>query len=305
MDAARPPLGQDLIWRAEAAGYDLLAWVLGLLPLEAGSNFGGWLLRTLGPLTRQQNVIRTNLRIAFPDRPAAWIDTATKGVWDNVGRSFIELPFVHRIIAEPGRVELIGRDRLDALRDGGKPVILVSGHMGNWEVMIAALLAAGLDVLVAYRSANNPYVDERIRRARAQYGIRRFAPKDSGNMRRLLKSLNDGISIALLTDQRTEEGEAVPFFGKPAHTAPGAARLALKKGAPMVPVAVERLPGVRFRVTVHEPIPPPRTNDPEADVTEMVRRMNAQLESDIRLAPSQYFWVHRRWPKSTYEVAAG
>ena len=81
--------GQDLIWRIEAVGFDLLAGTLRLFPVEVASNLGGWLLRTLGPLTRQQHVIQTNLRIAFPDKDKAWIDRTTRGVWDNVGRSFI------------------------------------------------------------------------------------------------------------------------------------------------------------------------------------------------------------------------
>jgi KDO2-lipid IV(A) lauroyltransferase len=295
--------GQDLVWRAEAISFDVLQAVLNLLPIEATSAFGGWLCRTIGPLTRQQHIIRTNLRIAFPDKDGAWIARTVKGVWDNVGRSFIELPFLHRIIADPSRLEIVGRERLVQIRDSGQPVIFVSGHIGNWELMSAALLAQGLDVMVAYRTANNPLVDARIRNARAAYGIRRFAPKDAGNMRRLLTALNQGVSLALLTDQRTEEGSPAPFFGKPAQTTPGAARLALKKGVAMIPVSMQRLPGVHFRFTVHDPIPHPNTGDADQDVLQMITAMNASLESAVRLAPSQYFWVHRRWPKSTYEKA--
>jgi KDO2-lipid IV(A) lauroyltransferase len=304
MDEKPASFGQDLVWRLEALAFDALAFVLGLLPIETTSAFGGWALQMLGPLTRQQNVVRTNLKIAFPDRDEAWLRAATRGVWDNVGRSFIELPFGQRIVADPTRLEIVGAERLHRIRDSGRPAIFVSGHIGNWEMMGAAMLREGLDLMVGYRAANNPYVDERIRQARARFGVQRFARKDAGNMRRLLTALNQGVSLALLTDQRTEEGQPTPFFGKLAHTTPGAVRLALKKHVPLIPVTIQRLPGVRFRFTVHEPIPEPMTGDEAQDISLMLTQMNAVLEADIRQAPSQYFWVHRRWPKPTYERAA-
>lgn len=300
----RVSFGQDFAWRVEAIAFDVCAGLLGLLPIEATSAFGGWFLRTFGPLTRQQHIIRTNLSIAFPDKDEAWIRTAVRGVWDNVGRSFIELPFGRRIIDDPKRIEIVGLDRLHRIRDSGGPAIFVSGHMGNWEVMAPTMLREGLDLMIGYRGANNPYVDQRIRDARARIGVQRFARKDAGNMRRLLTALNQGVSLALLTDQRTEEGQPTPFFGKLAHTTPGAVRLALKKRVPLVPVSIQRLPGVRFRFVVHDPMPWPDTGSEEGDVRQMMTQMNATLEADIRLAPAQYFWVHRRWPKPTYEKAA-
>ena len=296
--------GQDLIWRIEAVGFDLLAGTLRLFPVEVASNLGGWLLRTLGPLTRQQHVIQTNLRIAFPDKDKAWIDRTTRGVWDNVGRSFIELPFVHRIMADPARLEVIGAEIYAAIARDRTPTVFVSGHMGNWEVMCASVLHAGIDCMVGYRAANNPYVDQRIRDARAKYGVKLFAQKGGANMRRLLKALGEGHSLALLTDQRTEEGVSAPFFGRPAMTTPGAVPLALRRGVPLRPVSIQRLPGVRFRVIVHDVIPAPETSDKDQAVLEMTTAMNAFLERVIRDEPAQYFWVHRRWPKSTYEAAA-
>ena len=119
-------------------------------------------------------------------------------------------------------------------------------------------------------------------------------------MRRLFKALNDGVSVALLTDQRTEEGVASPFFGRPAMTTPGAVQLALRKAAPVRAMSVQRLPGVRFRVQLHDIIPPPQTGDRDRDVIEMVASVNAAIEAAVRENPEQYFWVHRRWPKATY-----
>lgn len=297
-------VGQDLIWRIEAIGFDLLAGTLRLFPVEAASNFGSWVLRTLGPLTRQQHIIQTNLRIAFPDKDEAWIRETTRGVWDNVGRSFIELPFVHLIMADPNRLEIVGGEVLARIAREHSPTVLVSGHMGNWEVMCASILHAGVDCMVGYRATNNPYVDRRIREARARYGVKNFAQKGGANMRRLLKALTEGASLALLTDQRTEEGISVPFFGRPAMTTPGAVQLALRRGVPLRLMSVQRLPGVRFRIEVHEVIPAPQTGDMDQDVLQMTTAMNAALETVIRAAPEQYFWVHRRWPKATYERTA-
>jgi Kdo2-lipid IVA lauroyltransferase/acyltransferase len=290
---------QDLIWRLEAFAFQALFGFLRLLGVERASGLGGWLLRTLGPKTGTQKTVMRNLRIAFPDMSDAEREALALEQWDRTGRTFAELAVMDRLTPEGGRVEVVGMERLHALRDSGKAAVLISGHLANFEVMAAVIMASGLPCQVTYRAANNPYVDALIRQSRERYGIRLFAPKGDGT-RELMAGMKRGDSIALLVDQKYNQGPEVEFFGQPVNASPGAARLAMKFGAVIQPLSVVRLPGVRFRVTAHEPITVPQTEDKAADVLAGVQAVNRFVEDRVREVPEDWFWVHRRWPDKVY-----
>lgn len=298
-DANQPGLAQDLIWRLEAAAFSGLFALLRGLGVDRASALGGWLLRTLGPLTGTQKTVMRNLRIAFPDMSAEDRRTLALAQWDQTGRTFAELAVMDRLTPDGGRVEVVGIERLHALRDGGRPAVLISGHLANFEVMAAVIMAAGVPCQVTYRAANNPYVDALIRESRERYGIRLFAPKGDGT-RELVAGMKRGDSIALLVDQKYNEGPEVEFFGHPVNASPGAARLALKFGTVMQPLSVVRLPGARFRVTAHEPITVEDTGDKAGDVLRGVQAANRFVEDCVRRHPEDWFWVHKRWPNAVY-----
>jgi len=290
---------QDLIWRLEAFGFQALFGLLRLLGVERASGLGGWLLRTLGPLTGTQKTVMRNLRIAFPDMPAAEREALALAQWDQTGRTFAELAVMDHLTPEGGRVEVVGIERLHALRDRGKPAVLISGHLANFEVMAAVIMASGVPCQVTYRAANNPYVDALIRQSRERYGIRLFAPKGDGT-RELMAGMKRGDSIALLVDQKYNQGPEVEFFGQPVNASPGAARLALKFDTVMLPLSVVRLPGVRFRVTAHEPIVVSQSEDKAADTLAGIQAANRFVEDRVREHPVDWFWVHKRWPDKVY-----
>lgn len=294
-------MSQDLVWRLEAAAFRGLFGFLRLLGVERASGFGGKLLRTLGPLTGTHKTVTRNLRIAFPDMGAAERDRLAVEQWEQTGRTFAELAVMDRLTPESGRIDIVGLERLHAVRDSGKPVVLISGHLANFEVMAAVIMAAGVPCQVTYRAANNPYVDALIRQSRERYGIKLFAPKGDG-ARELMAGMKRGESIALLVDQKYSQGPEVEFFGQPVNASPGAARMALKFGTVMQPLSVVRLPGVRFRVTAHEPIAVPDTGDKAADVLAGVQAANRFVEDRVREHPVDWFWVHKRWPPQVYEA---
>jgi KDO2-lipid IV(A) lauroyltransferase len=118
----------------------------------------------------------------------------------------------------------------------------------------------------------------------------------------LMRALKDGWAVAIMNDQKYNEGVAAPFFGRLVMTADGPTRLARKFRCPLVPVSIERLPGVRFRITVLDPIPYDEDPDEEAAVARTVATINAHVERWLRAAPEQWFWVHRRWPKEVYRA---
>ena len=297
--ADNPSFSEDLTWRIEALAYDALSAVLRLLPVDWVSNFGSGLMKLIGPMTAYQSVAMTNLGFAFPEKSEAEKAAILKGVWDNVGRTFAEFVVMDRISPKTGRVEIVGLERLAAIKASGKPVIFVSGHFANWETMMVGLFSAGIAAHVAYRPTNNPYVNRRIVEGRARYGIELLSPKGKGG-RELMLSLRRGTSIAILIDQKDTSGLDAPFLGRPAPTMAGAARMALHYGLEVQPLSVERLGPARFRMTVHEPMTMEETGDKARDILEGTARINRFLEGVIRGRPQDWFFVHRRWRRREY-----
>ena len=274
-----------------------------MFPIDAVSDFGAWLARRLGPLTSAHHVAETNLRIAFPDADDAQIARLLRAQWEQLGRWAAEFPVLHKIIADPTRVEVVGADRLTAIRDGAGPVVFISGHFSSFEIMPAAILHAGIDCWITGRATNNPYINARILRQRRRYGVTQFAPKGAKGTRDLLRALARGESVALMNDQKFNGGVAAPFFGVLCHTAPGPSTFALRFGLPLQPMSVQRTTKARFRVVAHEPIVLEDTGDRDADIETGVRRINAFVEDRVRERPTEWFWVHKRWPGETYKPA--
>ena len=304
---ARPPgvnFGKDLSWRLEALAFDLLSAALRPWPISWVSGAGGRLLRLLGPLTRAHRLAERNLRLAFPALSDAERSRLLVEQWDNLGRTFFEVPLTDRLTPARGRVEVVGMERLQALVREGRGAVLIAGHFANWEVMAAVIAASGLDCRVTYRAANNPYFDRRIIAIRARYGVKLFAPKGAEGSRDLLKSLQSGQSVSFMNDQKFNGGVAGEFFGRTVHTAGAPTRLALRFGGMLQPMSVQRLPKARFRAVVHEAIPLDNTGDRERDLEAGVRKVNAFVEARVRERPGEWFWVHKRWPNEAYEALA-
>ena len=278
-------------WRLEVLAYDLVSLFLKLLGFERASKLGAWTMRRLGSRTSKHRIVRRNLEIAFPERTDR--EALAREAWANMGRTFFEFPLTHRLEAPGPRVRVEGQQHLDAVVASGRPCIIVTGHFANWEVMACALAASELDVAITYRRINNPYFDARVREQREAYGTKSLVPKSgAAGARHLLAALKSGTSVALLNDQKFNTGLRVPFFGREAMTAPGAVRLALQAGIPILPMSCER-DGATFSVRYHSPWEP-------EDVESGVARIVAWTEEVIRAAPEQWFWAHRRWPKSEY-----
>jgi KDO2-lipid IV(A) lauroyltransferase len=302
MGDRRISAGQDLAWRLEAVVFDVFTFLVRLLPTDVASDLGAWLFRWLGPLTRTHRLARQNLVLAFPDKDDAWRARILAAQWEGQGRTAFEFPLMDRILPSTGRVELVNGERLDEIARGGRPVVFVSGHFSNWEVMPAAIVDRGVVCQMTYRAANNPYVDRRIRDSRARYGVQLFAPKGGDGARELLEGMKKGESVALMNDQKFNRGGvAAPFFGRPVMAAPGPSRLALRFGTVLQPMSVQRTHRANFRAVVHDPITVPDTGDKTADIAAGVAAVTRFVEERVRERPEEWFWVHRRWPKEAYE----
>ncbi len=300
MSHTKPSFLQDLAWRFEAVCVDVFVGIIRLLPVDTVSDLGGWLAKTLGPLTSVQKTVSRNLQLAYPDMTVDDRVTLSAKQWENTGRAFFELPIMDKILKEPGRVEIEGLERLEAIANDGKPVIFVSGHISNWEVMNVAILSAKVRYMITYRSLNNPYVNERLKEWRFAYGVRSFAPKGSDGAKELMIALKEGTSVGLMNDQKFNRGVPTPFFGHMAETAPGPTRLAQRFGTVLQPLTIRRLHKARFHVVVHEPISVDDTGRKSEDIDTTVCKISAFIEREVRANPEEWFWVHKRWPNEAY-----
>jgi len=247
--------------------------------------------------------MRRNLRLAFPDWTEAQVEETALAAWESAGRTAGEMPHLPSI--DPytsGRVEIVNAELLDQIRDSGKGAVFISGHFANWEIMPAAITKRIPQAVMTYRALNNPHIDKRIADLRAAYGTQVNAPKGIGT-RELMRALSKGSPVALMNDQKFNEGIPVAFFGHEAMTAPGPTRMALKYKVPIVPVSTVRTGPGRFRVEFHAPFVPDDTGNSEADIRRSVERISAFIEAQVRAHPGQWFWQHRRWPKEAWKAA--
>jgi len=275
-----------------------------LVGIDRASAIAGGFTRILGPRLRSiSRRAEDNLAKAFPDWRQDQITETTKDVWENLGRTAAE--FAHlkkfRPFEENSRVSMTGEDRLRAVIANDKPAIFISGHFANWEVIGLTLHRAGLQHSFVYRAANNPLVDELIIQSRGDVMSRHQIPKDKRGARALVETIHAGRSLAMFVDQKLNDGISAPFMGRPAMTAPSAARLALKFSLPVIPVSIERRQGAHFHITIHDPIAFTPASEMKADVLALTTKINQALERDIRARPGQWLWLHRRWPKDSSE----
>jgi KDO2-lipid IV(A) lauroyltransferase len=297
---------QKLGWRAEALGWDAYEGFFRMQGLDKASDSGAALLRFLGPKSPTHKIARINMQRCLPEAAPEEIERLLGQMWDNIGRLAAEMPNLHVFNGEEfdDRVEFVGRERLEAARDEGRAMVIIALHQANWEVTAAAITRTGLPCHITYRAANNPYIDKRITEAREAYGVKLLTAKGGDGAKQLMKALKSGWSVALMNDQKMNDGVEAPFFGHPAMTAPGPTRLAMREGLDLQPMSIRRLEGARFRVEACEPIKVSENPDKAAAIVETVAKINQWAEAEIRRAPAQWFWVHRRWAKSVYKDGA-
>ena len=271
--------------------------VFRVLSLDGASSFGGWMAELIGPRLRKDSRAKKNIMMIFPEWSEAEVEKVLKGMWNNLGRVFGEYAHLKNIgLSSPDcRIELLGREHVQRLNEDGIGGILVSGHMGNWELLSLVSAQCGVPLLNLYRAANNPYVEKLLLQARGFVGGA-YHPKSISGVRALIEGLKNNRHVGMLTDQKYNEGMLVPFLGREAMTTNAPAELAIRFNVPLVPARVERISGAYFRVTVLPPIPLPDSGNLETDKRCLTETINKLFSSWIREKPEQWLWMHRRWP---------
>ena len=262
--------------------------VFRMMSAENASNWGGWIGGTIGPKLAASRKAITNLQNAFPDMP---LDDANKIVidmWDNLGRVIAEYPHLKDIILN--HVKIVGEDNLHAIGKDN-PCVIIGGHLANWE-LLPFFFNYKIDWPVSgiYRAPNNPFTEKLLDSCRNPEKRGTYIAKSQQGAREIVKTLRNGERLAVLIDQKYNQGIPVEFFGRPAMTSPSFAQLAQKYDCPVLPFQVERLNGCNFRLTIH---PPFRTEGRADDA--IVLHAHALLEDWIAKRPGQWLWLHRRW----------
>ncbi len=281
---------------------------LRMLPWRAASAFGGWLGRLgYAPLGIRRRVVDRQVAAAFPALAPHEVARIARGAYESLGRTTIEAALLASL---GGRgildlfAEVEGWEHVEAAMALGRGVVLVTGHLGNWELSGAYLAARGVPLDAIYFPAANKAFDAYMQETRQRVGMRIVTVWDT--TREVPRALRAGRVVAFLADQALIglSAAAVTFFGRPAFTPRGPAVFALRAGAPILfAVGVRRRDG-RFRLVV-EPIAVEPTGDKDADVQRIVEAFTAALERRIRETPAQYFWHHKRWkrqPEGTPEA---
>ncbi|HLV25808.1 MAG TPA: lysophospholipid acyltransferase family protein [Gemmatimonadales bacterium] len=278
---------------------------LGMLPWETAARAGASLgLLGYSPFRIRRSVVTSQVAFAFPDLSHSEVERISREAYRSLGRTTVEtalLPGLTRqqildLVPETHNLESV-----ESAMALGRGVVLVTGHLGNWELGGAYVSALGWPLEAIVRRQGNPLFDRYLNRTRESLGNRIIYDADA--VRRVPRALRENKVVAFLSDQgvRGLASSFVPFFGKLAKTPRGAAVFALRFGSPIVFVTALRRPDGRFRL-VCEPVPVVETDDREADVERIVTAYTAVLERWVREEPEQYFWHHRRWKRQPPEA---
>lgn len=281
-----------------------IGWVLAHLPSEMGLAVG----RRLGDvlwwlLPRRRRLTLDNLSRSFgQDASPAELRRLGRRSFEHVGMNLVEACryFLRPTDVMLSRVRMEGGEHLRTAAAQGRGVLILTAHYGNWELLAAAHGLSGLPLSIVARPLDHPLLDDLAARFRRRSGAELIIKRQA--VREVLQALRRQRMVGILLDQNATraEGVFVPFFGVLASTSKGLAVLALRTGAPVVPIVLRRDPDGRHCMDVGAPVPPP----PDGDVVTYTAMFNQVLEATIRRAPEQWLWMHARWRTRPREAAS-
>lgn len=294
----RLPLGKRLNYMLQAAPLFGLMRLARAFDVDRASDLGGKVgRRVAAPLLRRPSTL-TTIRTAFPELDEAGALALVDGMAENLGRTVAETAHLEKFMGPAGRERFTfeGLDNLETARRAGRPLLVISGHFGNWEVIFPAMHHIGIAAAGITRRPNNPYVADWFADNRTRLGFDQQYPKGSDGTRHMLQRFRKGGDVAMLVDQHLAQGIPAPLFGQSAMTVHTPAILALRHGVTVLPIAVRREPeGARFRTLIYPPLLPPGTGNEASDTLALTTQLNAFVEAEVRARPSEWLWMHQRF----------
>ena len=271
----------------------ILFIVFKILGLRLASNFSSKLLKFFGPFFRSKILIEKNILKAFPDLDIADIKKIATNMWSNYGRILSEYIFIKdfRKSKFKNNLVVVGQEILQKIKEEKKPVIFISGHFNNFELMAMHIEKSGIDLAVIYRPLNNRFLNFIMEKIRKNYICKNQIKKGMAGTKQLLSLFKNGHSIALMIDQRVSQGIKSNFFKHEAYTTTIPAQFAKKFKCKLVPIYIERTNDINFKLTINEPL----EFSGEDTIETMTLHLNSIIEKMILKNPDQWIWSHDRW----------
>tara|TARA_B100001245_G_scaffold224547_1_gene198394 strand:- start:176 stop:1036 length:861 start_codon:yes stop_codon:yes gene_type:complete len=271
----------------------ILLIIFKIIRFKLASNLGALIGGLLGPFFRSKKKIISNIKKALPDIGEKNIELIIKKMWKNYGRILSEYVFIKnfRNLEYQKFLTIEGKEILNQIKYSNEPVVFVSGHFNNFELMAMEIEKAGINLAAIYRPLNNIFLNKIMERIRIKYICRKQIKKGRSGTRELLDSFKNNYSIALMIDQRVSEGIELDFFGEKALTTTIPAQLVKKFGCKIVPIYIERINSINFKMKVNKPI----VYNAESTIADITLDLNKWLENMILTNPNQWIWSHNRW----------
>ena len=264
-----------------------------ILGLKLSSFISGKLFELIGPLFRSKDVIKKNISRAFPKINTQEMQNIKKSMWNNYGRTLSEYIFLKDFRNEKfdSNINIRGKEILELVRKEKSPVIFISGHFANFELMAMQLERSGINLVSIYRPLNNIFLNVFMEKIRKKYICKEQIKKGTSGVRDLLKLFKNGYSIALMIDQRVSEGIKCKFFNDKAFTTTIPAQFIKKFNCKVIPIYIERVNDINFNIEIENPIEFLKDTSTET----ITRDLNSRLEKMILKNPGQWIWSHNRW----------
>ena len=264
-----------------------------LLGLKLASSLSSKIAILIGPFFRSKSLITSNILKALPNLKQNEINKISISMWGNYGRILSEYVFIKDIRKSKIQniIEVEGQEILEKIKKDNKPVIFVSGHFNNFELMALHIERSGINLAAVYRPLNNKFLNHIMEKIRKKYICKNQIKKGISGTRELLNCFKNNISVALMIDQRVSQGIKSNLFKHKALTTTIPAQFARKYNCEIVPVYIERKNNFNFKLTIHKPVDY-RVDDTIENIT---LKLNALLEEMILKNPDQWIWSHNRW----------
>ena len=268
-------------------------FIFSIIGYKLSSLIGGIIGKSIGPFFRSKKIIIDNFKIAKIYQNNNNYNNIIKNMWENYGRIFSEYPhlinFKNNKLSKYLKIE--GAEYLEEIKIKKKPVVFISGHFSNFELMAMQLENSGIDIAAIYRPLNNTFLNSTMEKIRINHICKNQIPKGKSGSRKILEFFKKGTSIALMIDQRVSEGVKVNFFNRPAYTTSIPAQLSKKFECEIVPVYIERIENYFFNISINKPLKFEKTDS----IEKITEKLNNILESMISKNPNQWIWTHNRW----------
>ena len=271
----------------------LLFFIFKIIGYKNASNFGEIIGRTIGPFFRSNIKVNENLRNSNFGNTDEDRKIIIKKMWGNYGRIFAEYMYLEKFRNNilSNNINIRGEKILHELKDKKEPVIFISGHFNNFELMAMHLEKFGINLATIYRPLNNIFLNPIMVKIRKNYICREQIKKGRSGSKEILKFFKGGTSVALMIDQRVSEGISSEFFNKKALTTTIPAQFVTKFNCKIVPVYIERKRKHQFQLEILSPL----QFSKDEDIETITKKLNNILEEMIRRNPDQWIWTHGRW----------